>query len=341
MENQKPSTSSDEIDLGQLFSKIGDFFRNIGLGFIRFLALIRRIPLENKLAFALIVSGSVVFGIAYANLLQKNYYESTMILSSDYLNKRLVDNTIEKLNLLAEEKDKSGLAKVFNISDTLADNILEFTAKPFVAEQDLIELEVLKEQLKNAQADAKNEKVVTQVINRIEIENRHAFEITVRTLNPTVITNLQAALVNYFRNNEYIKRRIEITKENLKEKKKKVSGDLQKLDSLKSVIYDNYRNMATQRDKGSNNLYLGDKAVTDPIEIYKQDTDLYNELQQINSKLYLQPDFEIVDGFTEFSEPSSASPLKIIVIAFLVGIGIGYLLVAIAGFNQYLASFSK
>jgi hypothetical protein len=340
MENQRQNTSSDEIDLGRLFSKIGDFFANIGIGFIRLLALIRRVPLENKLVFTLILSASVVIGISYANLLSKNYYESTMILSSDYLNKRLVDNTIEKLNLLANEENKSGLAKLFNISDTLADNILEFTAKPFVAEQDLIELEVLKERLKSVQADAKNDQVITQVINRIEIENRHAFEITVRTLNPTVINNLQTALVNYFRNNKYIKRRIEITRENLLEKKQKVTGDLQKLDSLKSVIYDNYKNMAMQSKQGSNNVIL-DKAVTDPIEIYKQDTDLYNELQQINSKLYLQPDFEIVDGFTEFSEPSSASSLKIIVTAFLVGIGIGYVLIALASFNQYLASFSK
>jgi hypothetical protein len=33
---------SDEIDLSVLFSKIGDFFKNIGMGFVRFLALVRR-----------------------------------------------------------------------------------------------------------------------------------------------------------------------------------------------------------------------------------------------------------------------------------------------------------
>jgi hypothetical protein len=341
METQRPNTSSNEIDLTQFFSKIGDFFKNIGLGFMRFLALIRRIPLENKMAFVFIISGSVVFGIAYANLLQKSFYESTMILSSDYLNKRLVDNTIEKLNLLAGEKSKKGLAKVLHIPDTLADNIVEFTAKPFVAEADLIELEVLKEQLRNAQTNVKNEQVLNQVINRIEIENRHAFEITVRTLNPTVIGNLQTALVSFFRDNDYIKKRIKINKDNLKEKKQKLTEDLIKLDSLKSVINEAYKSMAVPGRQGSNNVFLNDKAVTSPVEIYTQDLDLYRELQDINSKLYLQPDFEVVDGFTEFSEPSSASTLKIVIISFLVGIGIGYLLVALAGFNQYLASFSK
>jgi len=340
MDSQKPNTSSDEIDLGQLFSKIGDFFKGIGMGFMRFLALLRKVPLENKAAFILIIAASVVIGIAYSNFVNKQYYESTMILSSNYLNKRLVDNTIDKLNLLAGEKGKKGLAKVLNIPDTLADNILEFAAKPFVAEQDLIELEVLKEQLKNAQADAKNEKVIEQVINRIEIENRHAFEITVRTLNPTVIGNLQAALVNFFKNNEYIKKRIKVTRSNLDEKKQKLTRDLEKLDSLKSVIYDNYKNMAVQGRQGSNNVILSDKAVTDPIQIYTQDLDLYNQLQYINSEISLQRDFEIVDGFTEFSDPASASTPKIVVISILVGILVAYLLVAFINFNKYLENLS-
>jgi hypothetical protein len=340
MENQKPTNQSDEIDLGQLFSKIGDFFKNIGFGVLKFLATLRRIPIDNKLAFILIILGSIVLGVSYSQLLKKNFYESTMILSSDYLNKRLVDNTIDKLNLLADEKNKKGLAKVLNIPDTLAKNILEFTAKPFVAEKDLIELEVLKEQLKNAQANAKNEKVIEQVVQRIEIENRHAFEITVKTLNPTVITDLEKALVNFFRNNDYIKNRIEINKSNLLEKQTKLKSDVRKLDSLKSVIYDNYKSMATQSRQGSNNVILSDKAVTNPVEIYDQDLNLYNQLQAINSQLYLQKDFEVVDGFTEFSEPASASPTKIILIFTGIGILLSYLAVGLVAFNKYLSSIS-
>src|SRR5258705_6780534 len=116
MENQKTATPSDEIDLGQLFSKIRDFFMNIGLGIMRFFALLRRVPLENKPLFAAVILVSLTVGLSYSKLLKKKFYESTMILSSEYLNKRLVDNAIEKLNLLAEEEIKHGLSKVLNIS---------------------------------------------------------------------------------------------------------------------------------------------------------------------------------------------------------------------------------
>ena len=335
-ENSKPTPNSDEIDLGVLFSKIGDFFKNIGIGFMRFIALIRRIPLENKALFGSLIFIGLAIGISYSGFFKKKFYSTTMILSSNYLNKRIMDNTIEKLNLLAEEKDKKGLARVLGISDSLASNIHEFEAKPFVAEAELIELEVLKEQLKSFQATNKNEKVIEQVIGRIEIENRHAFEISVSVYNPTVVKELEIALVKYFKNNEYLKKRVDITKTNMLARKEKLIGESLKLDSLKDVIYANYQNMAAQSRQGSNNVILSDKAVTNPIEIFKEDIDLYNQLQSIDRSLYLQEDFEIVDGFTEFSKPTSDGTVKVSAYAVLIAIALGYLLVALFSFNKYL-----
>jgi len=323
MESQKPADRADEIDLGQLFTKIGGFFASIWFAFMRFLAMIRRVPIENKATFLLLIAGAIVVGSLYANLLKKKFYETSMILSSDYLNKRIVDNTIEKLNLLAREKDSGGLARVLRIPDSLAKNILE--------------LEVMKEQLKNAQLESKNKDVIDQVIKRIEIENRHAFEITVRVYNPTIIRDLENALILFFRDNDYVKKRIEITKTNLLAKKQKLLKDRQKLDSLKEIIYSNYKSMAMQSRQGSNNVILSDKAVTDPVQIYQQDIIAYNELESVNRDLYLQPDFEVVTRFTQFSEPSSASQVKIIAITILGAIVLGYLIIALSTFNQYLS----
>jgi hypothetical protein len=337
MESQRSASPTDEIDLAQLFSKIGSFFIAIGLGLMRFLSLLRRIPIKNKLLFSTTIAISILVGYYYGKFIRKKFYESTMIISSEYLNKRLVGNTINKLNLLAGEANKGGLAKILNITDSLAYNIVDFEAKPFVEERDLIELEVLKEQLKT---QAKNEKVIEQVVKRIEIENRHAFEITVRTLSPAVIENLQTALVNFFKNNDYIKRRIEINQINLLEKKAKIFHDLQKLDSLKFIIYDNYKSMAAQSRQGSNNVILSDKAVTDPVQIYNQDLNLYTLFQSINSDIYVKKDFEVVDGFTEFNEPASASTKSIVLISFLIGFGMAYLLVALLALNRYLATLS-
>jgi len=335
-ENQKQSTNSDEIDLGVLFSKVGDFFKNIGQGIVRFLALMRRIPIENKALFISLLLLGIAGGISYT-LLKKRYYTTTMILNSEYLNKRIVDNTIEKLNLLAEEDDKRGLAQVLQISDSLAENIHEFEVKPFVDESEIIELELLREQLKNAQGeDKQNEEVIEKVIQRIGIENRHAFEIAVSVYNPKVVRDLENALINYLKTNDFVKKRMEITKSNFLARKQKLLSESQKLDSLKAVIYANYQSMAAQSRQGSNNVILSDKAVTNPIEIFDQDINLYNEIQSIDRALYLQNDFEVVDSFTQFSEPSSAHPAEIIAIGVLIAFGFGYIVVALFHFNKYL-----
>lgn len=333
MESQK----NDEIDLGQLFDKIGEFFANIWLGFMRLLATIRRAPFENKVSFTLIITVSIVLGFTFTYFVRKNYYESSMIISSNYLNKRLVDNTVEKLDLLAKEGQKKGLSKALGLSDTLADNIVGFEVKPFVSENDVVELEVLKEQLKNARTTENNTEVINEVISRIEIENRHAFEITVRTLNPSVIPNLQDAIVHYFQSNPYIRKRIDNNRLILEQRRNELKRDISKLDSLKNIIYENYRNMAIQGRSGSNNVILSDKSVTDPVEIYNQALTTYNQLLDVNSELYLQDDFEVVDQFTQFSEPASAGLATMLFYSLIIGIIVAYMDVALRSFNKYLS----
>src|SRR5882724_11398011 len=134
MENQQKS--NDEIDLGQVFTKIGDFFKNIGSGIIIFLALLRNIPMKNKRLFVLLVLAGGILGFSYSSLLKKKFYDTSMILSSDYLNKRIVDNAVDKLNLLAEEKISKGLAATLRIPDSLAKSIVKFETKPFISEQE-------------------------------------------------------------------------------------------------------------------------------------------------------------------------------------------------------------
>src|SRR3979411_3345333 len=109
MESQKRVDRADEIDLGQVFTKIGDLFAGTWFGFMRLLALIRRVPIENKAVFLLVIAGGIVVGSLDANVLKKKFYETSMILSSDYLNKRIVDNSVEKLKKVAREEYSRGL----------------------------------------------------------------------------------------------------------------------------------------------------------------------------------------------------------------------------------------
>ena len=100
-----------------------------------------------------------------------------MVLSCDYLNTQMLKNTIDKFNLLASEKDTEGIQEVLNVDSATAKNIQKFEFRPFVSEDDVVEMEVLREQLNNVTGE--KQELVEKVIDRLEIENKNAYEISV------------------------------------------------------------------------------------------------------------------------------------------------------------------
>ena len=338
-DNKTRNQSSDEIDLSQVFKWIGNGFRNFGNGILNSIAGLRQTFFDHKIFFALTIIVGLTLGGIYSQVLSKKYYKSTMILSCDYLNRQIVENTIAKLNLLCNEEEREGLAEELKIDIKTAKNIQKFESKSFISQNDVVELEVLKEQLSNV-VEAKKD-IVKKVITKLELENKSATQISILIYDPAIVKNLDSAVVNYFKDNEYVKRRIDITKTNLLEKKKKLIQESKLLDSLKSVLFRNFEMMATQSKQGSNNVILSDKYLTDPLSVFGQDINFYNEIQSIDQRLYIQPDFEVVDGFTSFKEPESASLPKVLVISFLISWVMGYLILGLYKFDRYLAKLSK
>ncbi len=336
MENQQQTGGSGDMDLGQFFSAIGKFFKNLFASILVGLARIRRVTIENKYAFILLIIGGGVVGVLYDKYVDKKFYESTMILNSDYLNKRIVDNAILKLNTLTAEPGRVGLKHDLQIDDSVAANIVKFEAQPFIEEDDVVDMQVLKEQLKNSKLQLEDPKIIDEVIEKLEVENRHAFEIKVNVYNPRHFKGLEHALVNYFRNNPYVAKRIEINAANQKAREAKLSAEIKRLDTLKFALYTNYKSMAEQNRQGSNNVVLNDKLMEKPMDIYDQTMAYYDDLEDLKKDIYLKPDFEVVDGFAEVNVPASASSFTIILNGILIAVGIGYLIIGLIGIDKHL-----
>lgn len=335
---QRPS-GTDEIDLAQFFRWIGRGFSNAGESVIAGIAGLRNVFHQNRVFFVGIIILGLILGTLYSELLKKEYYKSSMVLSCDYLNTQILKNTIDKFNLLAREKGTEGIQEVLKLDEATARNIQKFEFKPFVSEDDVVEMEVLREQLTNVTGE--KQELVEKVIDRLEIENKNAYEISVFVYDPGSVKPLETALVNYFRSNSYIKGRIESNKRRLEARRIKLQSELRKLDSLKLVMFQNFQAVA-QKSRGSNNVVVGsEEGLSNPIEVFTTDLELHNELQDVQSKLDLSPDFEIVDGFTSFKEPESASLLDILAISLLLSILIGYLVLGAYRFDRMLAQYPK
>lgn len=335
MEKQTPrQNNSDEIDLAQFFRWIGRGFSRVGHSIIYCIATLRNQFYSNRVFFLGIITLGLILGALYAKLLKKDYYKSSMVLSCDYLSTQILSNTVQKFNLLAGERGREGIQELLGLDSVTARNIQKFEFSPFVSEEDVVEMEVLREQLNNVTGEKKE--LVDKVINRLEIENKNAYEISVFVYDPNIVKPLEKALVDYFSTNNYIRRRIEINKINLEKRKVKLEKELRKLDSLKTVMFQNYQSL--DKNRGSNNVVVAGEE-TNPLEIFTKDLELHEDLQAVNKRLYLTPDFEVVDGFTSFKQPEGASLADVLAVSLLLSILVGYLILGAYKFDRMLAKY--
>jgi hypothetical protein len=324
--NQRNNSSADEIDLRELFSSIGNFFKSIFTGFIMIIVRFRNATVKHfKLLLAFGIIGGFT-GIAL-NYVLPDYYSSYMLINSKYSSGRLMENSVDKLHQLCEEKNYSQLATLLDIDTVKAKNLKGFSYEPFVSEEEIVELEVLKEQLKGKIND---EETINKFVEKLKLDNKATYKIFVHVFDNKKLKDLQEPLVNYFRENEYVSKRLEIEKENLKAKAATIKEELARLDSLKRILM-----KSDNLFSGSNNVIMGDEKVY-AMAIFEESKIQYRELQRIEEEIYLMPSFELIDGFTVFSKPDSPSLIKLGFYSGLVGLGIAYIIILIFGFNKYL-----
>lgn len=332
--NGRKTRPSDDIDMSEIFTALVGFFKSIANGLLYFLASVRNLFFQNRIFFAGIIVLGLGLGVTYSEILKKKFYKSAMVLSCDYLNTQILSNTVNKLNLLCAEPSREGLAEQLGIDVKTAKNIQQFSFEPFVSEDDVVEMEVLRTQLNAVASDKKD--IVTKVLDKLAIENKNAYEIAVEVYEPDIVKPLEKALVTYFNTNPYIKKRIQINNENLVKRKSKLVAESNKLDSLKKVLFQNYETLG-KTSRGSNNVILSDEKLANPLEVYTADLKLNEQILEIDRALFIQADFEVVDGFTTFKQPESAGLFKILVIAFFISIIVGYAIIAAWRFDSMLS----
>jgi hypothetical protein len=337
--DQKPqnTNSSDEIDLRELFSAIGNFFKSIFFNIILFIVAIKNAIIGNiKLIVILGFLGGI--GGIIVHFVTPDVYKSSILLRSTYLSGRLMESSIDKLDLLTKEENRTQLAKVLKIDITTANNIIGFSYEPFVSEDEVIELEIFKEQLRG---EIEDEEVINRFVERLSMDNKSTYRIYVEVLDRSLINDLEEPLLNYFRNNPYVRKRLQIQDDNLKLEAQNIEEELSELDSLKEILFKNFRMLGERDRDGSNNVILADEQTTNPISVFNESRKAYEKKLEIQKQLFLQPQFELIDGFTVYSQPASLGLLALGFYGGLTGLGIAALIIAISLFLQYLDKIER
>ena len=305
---KRNASSEEEIDLGKLFVAIGRGITRFFKGLFRlFFLFVDTFFSHLRIITALVIAGSLL-GLGYFYTVQP-YYESHMTLSSDYYKGELLDNSIQNLNAVCEEGNARVLAALLKIPVTKAKNIRKITVSPVISQNYRMLLD----------AYSRDENNRGKYDSLLLYNNQSNFQLNVQAYDTTAWRGLDTTLVNYIKQNEYVKKRILIDRLNLANLRDKLRRESGSLDTLKRSLASSLRTSAEAGRNGANNVILGERSVN-PIDVYKEDLSIYNRRQEVERLLALNAEIEIIERFIPYGEPHSGTLLKNMVKGALVGL---------------------
>jgi len=311
--NRKTS-SEEEIDLNKLFNSIVNGFSTFFKGLFRVFFLFLDTLLANLKIVGLFVLVGGILGLSYTFII-KPYYESSMTLGSVYYRGQLINNSIQNLNLLCKEQNYSSLSRILEIPTTQASTLRGIQIEPVVSPNMQLLVDLYKE------TEGNKRRLDSLILSSEDT----TFQIKVQVFDTTFLKGLDTSIVNYILKNKFVKKRIDIERVNLRNRKAKLIKESTSLDTLKRNIALSYRSQAGGRT-GTNNVILDDKG-TNPIDVYREDMRLFEQQLNIDRLLYINSEIEIIDPFIAYGDPKSGTYLTNGLKGLLFGLLIGLLLI--------------
>ena len=149
MSNQQPvnsNSSSEEVDLGQLFQMIGNgfkkFFNFIGNIFKGIFKIIIHFLLFIQKHFIMFAIAGVV-GLAigvYLDIIKEPKYISTMVVEPNFNSVQQLYNNVNFYNELAISEDSTALAEALDITRSEAGHIKMFSVESYSDENQKVQL---------------------------------------------------------------------------------------------------------------------------------------------------------------------------------------------------------
>jgi hypothetical protein len=194
-------------------------------------------------------------------------YLTSMTVTSDLLTNGYCKNLVDDLQSVKDDNNNELLASKLNINIAEAAAIQKLAYKDFFKEID----------------------IDTAAIGT-------PFIVEMGYYDNSIIESVEAGLINYLENNKYAQARKAIQKEHLQSMSNVIVKEIADLDSLKEVI----ANSLSPRVSG---FVYGQPL--DPVNVYKETLDLHARKLEIDSKIKLIDNVEIINSFNKKITPVS------------------------------------
>lgn len=215
-------------------------------------------------------------------------FKTTAIIVSNLLTNEYCSSLINTLGELAREKNYEQLAEKLNLKVETATKIKGIRYLNYSA------------------AKQSRDTVIGQ-----------PFSVEVVVVDNGMLDSLQYSLVYYLENNVYALKRKTAKQAVLNDFSIKMDEELNELDSIMKKIH---YGVIIKKDDEELQLY-------NPIDLYKKYLQIYEEKYQMMEKMALLSNFELIEGFTKFTKPSSPRLIKDAIYAGFIMFLIGFYLV--------------
>jgi len=317
LENKNQPRANDEIDLLELFNKMGkgikrlfiniwDIFLKVTVFFIR----------KSPYLIAFIILGFLVAFLKFKT--SDRFFTSDMILSSNSVNNADMIAHINKLHFYGEEGNMPALAKSLDLDSSEVANLVGIEAF-WIIDKNRDEIPDLVDDRNRYDQDTS----VTHMASR--------FDVRVKTKQPQDLDIIREGILHHINTNRFFEKNNRIRLIQLRERIAKTTTELSELDSLQNYKYFEEK----QKGKFSEGqmVFLNEPET----KLYHGSVfELYGSKQSLDRELDIYSDIvTVLDDFTPPAQPENSylSIAKRWVIIFFV---LGLIIVVVLSFRKEL-----
>ena len=336
----------EEVDLGSLFTVIGNGFRN----FFNFIASIFK-GIFHKLILILIFfklhfvkfTIAVLLGGIVGFFLEKNKeikFSSNLIVKPNFESTRLLYENINYYNDLVKQQNTKHLASIFKIDSSRAASLRKFEITPLTNSNDII----------NAY-DKFILDVDTLTVKSYDFQNFEAsftdydylvHNIEVKATVSDIFKELENTIINSIEKNTFFTKIKNLTKENLNTKDSILKANFIEVDSLRNVYMRAIIEGAKNNSNGTNIDLGGESNATKENDLFEIDRKIIYDLSQTYQDIATKSDvINIISNFKSVGSEIKGITKNLIFIMAALAFLLTLFFILLLDLNKYLENYKK
>ena len=338
--------NEEEVDLGSLFTVIGNGFKN----FFNFIASIFK-GIFHKLILILIFfklhfikfTVAVLIGGIVGFFLEKNKeikFSSNLIVKPNFESTQLLYENINYYNDLVKQQNTKHLASIFKIDSSRAASLRKFEITPLTNSNDII----------NAY-DKFILDVDTLTVKSYDFDNFEAsftdydylvHNIEVKATVSDIFKELENTIINSIEKNTFFTKIKNLTKENLNTKDSILKANFIEVDSLRNVYMRAIIEGAKNNSNGTNIDLGGESNATKENDLFEIDRKIIYDLSQTYQDIATKSDvINIISNFKSVGSEIKGITKNLIFIMAALAFLLTLFFILLLDLNKYLENYKK